>query len=113
MDEIWKAIPTFPLYEASTEGRIRNALTGLILKPFPGYGRDGRNYLKVGLYRNGIRYCQFVHRIIAWTFLEVNHINRARDVNRLSNLEWSSRVENDSAWRETEALHMFNQEIPF
>jgi hypothetical protein len=111
--EIWKPIPTFPLYEASTGGAIRNSQTGRVLKPYPGYGRDGRNYLKVSLYRDGIKYCQFVHRLIAFTFLEVNHINRARDQNDIANLEWTSRERNDSHWREMDACNRYNEEIPF
>lgn len=31
--EIWKPIPSFPRYEASSQGRIRNSETGTILRP--------------------------------------------------------------------------------
>ena len=99
--ELWAKIPTFQ-YEVSTLGNVRNSRTGYILKPFKGYGKNGRHYLKVNLYRNGDKYCMFVHRLVVFAFYEVDHKNRQRDDNTLDNLEPVLRKENDRRWREND-----------
>lgn len=35
VQETWARIPTWPAYEASTEGRVRRADTGRLLTPSP------------------------------------------------------------------------------
>ena len=100
MDEIWKSIPMLvSKYEVSNKGRVRNAYTGQILKPYPGYGKGGKCYMKVSLYVDGRKYCQFVHRLVAFAFYEVDHKDRDRGHNELTNLEPVLRKENDARWR--------------
>lgn len=98
MKEIWKEIEGFEgLYEISTQGRVRNIITGLIKK-----GSDnGHGYLCYGLYKNGKRKSKYGHRLVAQAFIpnpeklkEINHIDENRKNNNLDNLEWISRKGN-------------------
>jgi hypothetical protein len=101
--KIWKQVPNYSLYEASTEGEIRSTnykRTGkkVILKP----ALDNCGYLRTMLKRDcGTIHTVKVHRIICQTFLEnpenkpcVNHKNSIRNDNRLLNLEWCTLSEN-------------------
>lgn len=92
MKEIKK---TKGLYFASIDGGIyRN---GKCLSPI----NNGNDYLCVVLCVDGKTKRQYIHRLIAETFIdnplnkkEVNHIDGVRTNNRLSNLEWVTRSEN-------------------
>lgn len=110
-NEVWLPVPIFTNYEASSLGRIRNTYTGHILKPFKGYGKNGRYYQKVTLCKDGLRCAQFVHRLVAFAFYEIDHKNGVRDDNRLSNLEPVERKENDARWRER--MNKYDTEVPF
>ena len=93
--EEWRVIVDFPRYEVSTFGRFRNRSTGQYLKGTT----TNSGYLHVGLIRNGRQVTNQAHRIVAETFLEmpstkhrdVNHKNKVRTDNRVSNLEWATR----------------------
>jgi hypothetical protein len=113
MNETWLPIPFFPNYEASTRGRIRNALTLHVLRPFKGYGREGRHYQKVNLYHRGQRFSQFVHRLVAFTFYEIDHVDRIKDHNWIENLEPVLRKENDDRWRRLARKEAAVNEVPF
>ena len=102
--EIWKSIPTFPRYDASSFGRIRSHLHWLNT-PIPRilhvYRRPD-NSLNVSLSKNKKVYTKTVHRLVALTFFgyplhnrnEVNHRDSNRLNNHVSNLEYVSRKEN-------------------
>jgi hypothetical protein len=97
MEEVWKAIPLFKDYSASTHGRIKNNKTNRILKPCT----NGK-YLIVSLWNNsrfvGNRY---IHRLVLYTFVgkspfgfECAHLDGNSINNKLSNLKWCSPKEN-------------------
>ena len=92
----WKAIPGFKEYEASTNGDVFSYKSNLILKK----ARTKNGYYKITLHENGMCRQEYVHRIIALTFLanvglrEVNHIDGNKANNMVSNLEWVSSSKN-------------------
>lgn len=101
--EIWKPIPGFVGYEASTHGRIRKS-TAKILAPemsrkHKSYPRVAINNRKLGgTYR---RKHMFVHALVAKAFIgecppshEHNHIDGNRMNNRPENLEFVTPSEN-------------------
>lgn len=92
MDEIWKEIVEFPLYEVSTFGNIRNKKTNKVLKQ-----STNVSYKYVSLLNNKKRYNLCVHRLVAKTFipninnkLTVNHKDHNPSNNNINNLEWAT-----------------------
>lgn len=92
MEEFWKEIDSFPQYEASTFGNIRNKNTKKVLKPF-----INNNYNYVSISNNNKRYTMSLHRLIAKTFLNnnenkptVNHKDHNPSNNNIDNLEWAT-----------------------
>jgi len=101
--EIWKKIPLYSKYEASSYGRLKtfnwkNTGQTKIMKP----AYDGSGYLRTVLINDAGGYNTVkVHRIVAMTFhglpfegFEVNHKNAIKDDNSADNLEWVTRQEN-------------------
>lgn len=92
--EEWRLVSQFPSYEVSSHGRFRRIKTGRILA---GSTKDN-GYLDIGFDKNGKHYTKLAHRIVALAFLEpgtvdsiyVNHKNKDRQDNRVSNLEWTT-----------------------
>ncbi|MDY0096406.1 MAG: NUMOD4 motif-containing HNH endonuclease [Candidatus Vecturithrix sp.] len=92
----WRAVVDFEgLYDVSNHGQIRSTVTGRLLST---RNRMGAGYIKADLWKNGKRTQTSVHRIVALAFLgegeEVNHKNGDKTDNRLTNIEWSTRVDN-------------------
>jgi len=93
--EWWTDVAGFPRYEVSTEGRFRRKFTGRIL----GGTVSNNGYVHIGLVKDGVQITKLAHRLIALSFLkqpseahrDVNHKNKVRSDNRVSNLEWSTR----------------------
>jgi hypothetical protein len=109
MNEIWKPIPTYPMYEASNLGRIRNCKRNKILKK-----SNCGGYEIVMLYNNGKGKIFGVHRLIWWSFnkflstraLVIDHINHDKKDNRLSNLQILTQRQNTSKQiRETSSIY--------
>ena|SRR5215467_11518513 len=87
-------LPGFDHYEVTRDGQVRNGVTQKLLRPYSGYGKI-RNYRKVRLYgQRGLITQQFVHRLVAITFLEVDHKDGNPMNNNLDNLEWVTPFEN-------------------
>lgn len=102
--EEWRQVTRFPRYDVSSFGRFRRRSTFEILR-----GTISHNgYVHIGLYRDGKQEWALAHRVVAETFLEkasenhavVNHRDKDRRNNRVTNLEWATRSENSlHAWR--------------
>lgn len=100
--EKWKIITDYPDYEISDLGRVKSnkRKKSVILKP--NYYSNG--YTFVCLRHNGKGKSCSIHRLVLENFLpredmkhlQVNHINCVRDDNRLENLEWTTKKENDT-----------------
>lgn len=102
--ERWAAIADYPGYEVSDQGRVRRSApaktrpAGAILST-KGL-RSG--YPSVDLCRDGVKRTFLVHRLVAAAFVasvpgadEVNHINGVKADARASNLEYTTRAENE------------------
>lgn len=98
--EIWSDIVGFPCYMVSTEGRVKNLFSGVILKP----QNNGNGYLKVSLRCEGKTYQRYIHRLVAEHFcpcahsayIEVDHLDRDKTNNCADNLRWVTPSENQS-----------------
>ncbi len=99
MNEQWKTIEDFEMYEISDQGRVRRKEA---TKHHPGktlrkswFGTGG--YLQLDLYKDGKSYSKSVHILVAKAFIpnplnlpEVNHLGPKSDC-RASMLEWTDK----------------------
>lgn len=99
MTEIWQPIPEFDGYEASNLGRIRSLKQKNIRVLSVNLNQLGYHRVKVSL--NGVEKQFCVHKLVAYAYLpnpnnytEVDHLDKNKSNNTLSNLKWVSRSEN-------------------
>ena len=100
MNTNWKIIEEAPRYEVSSEGEVRNTITGRILKA----SKMPNGYLKVSLViEKGKQKGFYTHRLVAKAFVanpnpeeftQVNHKDECKTNNHWSNLEWCSQKYN-------------------
>jgi hypothetical protein len=92
--EEFKKIDEFDNYSISNLGNVRNDEMGTFKKACKNSG----GYLFVGLSKNGIRQMFLIHRLMGIAFIqnindykELDHINRDKLDNRIENLRWANR----------------------
>lgn len=115
--EIWKTIDRLPGYEVSSIGNIRSSKgkNQRMLKQ----ATASSGYKLVCLFANGKRITSYVHRLVAEAFIPtekisiesglVNHKDRDRTNNAVTNLEWVSPVENTFHWKDSERYFITQQ----
>lgn len=90
---MWKLINSYPSYEVSDDGQIRNKKTGMLVRQY----KDKNGYCTVFLKKPNIRRTAHVrvHREVAFAFVDgyfdgaqVNHIDEDKANNNANNLEW-------------------------
>lgn len=96
-NERWTPVSTHPQYEVSTEGRVRNTKTGLILRP----QYNGKGYQHVSLSTHGRVQQRTIHVLVVEAYiglipkgLTVNHKDGDKSNNRFDNLEIATYSEN-------------------
>ena len=99
--EYWKKIEDYEGYYISNLGRIvsEGGLRRFLPKFIKGRS-DGNGYLKVVLYKNGKGKNFRIHRLVGIHFIpnpenkpEIDHINRIRNDNKMTNLRWATKSE--------------------
>ena len=99
MEEIWKniSIPGYEHFMVSNLGRVKNSKTDHIMT----IGDNGRGYCNCKIKTGGITKTVYVHRLVAEAFLpdwdptlQVNHIDKNKKNNCVTNLEMVTDAEN-------------------
>jgi hypothetical protein len=85
------------IYTVSNFGRIYSVKRGIIMKPI----KNNRGYIFINLFKNNCKKTCQIHRLIARAFLtdysedlDVDHIDRSKTNNHLSNLRMTTRAQN-------------------
>lgn len=97
---MWKKHPDYDC-EVSFMGQVRSTITGKILSAFENKGRGQKKYIRVTVRKNKKPIKEYVHRLVAQTFLDrphgknqVDHIDGDTKNNSLDNLQWVDGREN-------------------
>ena len=95
--EVWRSIENYDNYAVSSFGKVKNVITGRMLKAAD--NKDG--YLRINLFDDGVMKTFTVHRLVANAFINnpddkecVDHKNNNRTNNHISNLRWATNKEN-------------------
>ena len=103
--EVWASVPGLPLYEVSTEGRVRSTGDALKGGRIRKLRQKNNGYFEVNLWSREQRRYSFrlVHRLVLEAFVGTApegfvacHGNGDRADNRLSNLRWASQKDNEA-----------------
>jgi len=94
-----KQIVGFENYTIDENGKVVNIKRNQVKKPTS--NNAGKGYLYVDLYNNGKKQREYIHRLVAKTFISniknkpyVNHIDGNPHNNNVNNLEWCTPLEN-------------------
>ncbi|ACI57501.1 NUMOD4 domain protein [Rhizobium leguminosarum bv. trifolii WSM2304] len=98
--EVWRSVPGYGLLEASSHGRLRNGLTGHVLK----LRLNNSGYLQTGFTVDGRWRTANAHRMVCLAFhglpphadWHAAHKDSDRTHNHADNMEWQSPQENCS-----------------
>lgn len=98
-EERWRAIPNYPGYVVSDEGRVGSCMKSEF--KLRKLRKDSDGYVIVDLRKDGRYHTTKVHHLVLSAFVaprpegyECDHVNTLRDDNRVSNLRWVSSLEN-------------------
>lgn len=110
-NEVWKVCDEFPKYEVSSLGRVRNILTGKVLKTFT--QNSGYEVISFSVGKTSSK--RTLHRLVAIAHIPnphgkpiVNHLDGNKQNNVASNLEWCTNSENILHARST-GLNPYNK----
>lgn len=121
MTEHWLPVKDYEgHYMVSTNGEVKSlarcykgGLGALICLPerIMAPQKHYKGYRFITLKREGTRRKEFIHRLVALHFLDnplskpyVNHLDRDKTNNALTNLEWATEQENSDHWVQDDAL---------